>query len=286
MATGFLVASLEMAIDTQSETEKAANVKVDSLDIHLDSAAHKWLDAAAGWVASHSEPIIGAIVQHEVRSTISAQLKKVQAEGACATVNDLLQYTAMVDLGMKVIQPMKVHAPTIGEVDVYANVTQVVLPRSMTCGPWHFNGTHLDMQFDDARISADFDWKYNATEPGIWTKFWHNKGYGSMNATAGLRMKLNLLQPSAADIEIHLPDLDFYIRADSDDWLYRALNAIFRPLVRRGVQAFGGHVVRKVLECLADPSCHLITASDLRASTASSDRSALPPPPALTDIIV
>merc|ERR1712224_404506 len=67
--------------------------------------------------------------------------------------------------------------------------------------------------------------------------------------------------PSKADIQVHLPELDLSVHAVAHDWLYRALNAVFRPVVRKGVEAFGGMVIRRELTCLADPACHFLSSA-------------------------
>lgn len=253
-ATGDLSASLVIDVDTAALTEKDVRVTVDSLNLQLDSDKNKWLYDAAIWLGNHARPIIALAVQHELRSVMAQQLQSIKKEGSCATVNHLLKFSDAMHLEVNSVNPVTAHVPMIGDVDIFVNASNIVLPRSMSCGPWRFNGTYLDMFFDDASFSLDFEWRYVAKSQG----FLHNQGTGSMKANAGVKMAVDLLRPSNADIHVHLPELDLSVRAAANDWLYRALNAVFRPVVRKGVEAFGGMVIKHELTCLADPSCHAL----------------------------
>jgi hypothetical protein len=229
---------------------------ISAIDLRADAASEPWVYDALMWLANHARPAVGAVIQHQLRNIVTKALAEVRREGSCAYASDLLKVNEYIDLQVHAVHPVTSHVPTIGTVELAVNVSKMVLPRSLNCGPWSFNGTVLNMQFTDMQLSSDFQWMYRSRAHNAWGRFWHNAGDGSFNTSLSADIHLDFLRPSHADIKLKMSELDLTLRADAHNWMYRALNSAFRPLIRRGIEAFGGDLIKKEIECLSDSQCY------------------------------
>eukprot|EP00930_Biecheleria_cincta_P011170 TRINITY_DN11373_c0_g1_i3.p1 TRINITY_DN11373_c0_g1~~TRINITY_DN11373_c0_g1_i3.p1 ORF type:complete len:377 (+),score=66.65 TRINITY_DN11373_c0_g1_i3:34-1164(+) len=229
-ATGNLSFKLDVSVNVSNDEEEQLNFHMNSLNLHVDSTAHKWLYDAAIWLGNHAQGVLGVAIQHELRGHLQSALQLIRQRGACAEANSLLRVADTFHLEVKSVSPAKVHVPMLGDVEIFLNVSNISLPGSMQCAIRPFNGTLLDVAFNNLVFSLDFDWRYmKAGQP---SSYWQNAGWGHMNSTGGCYVNLDFLQPG------------------------EALDAVLRPLVRKSIETFGGHFVKRELECLADPACY------------------------------
>eukprot|EP00928_Gymnodinium_smaydae_P032829 TRINITY_DN23682_c0_g1_i1.p1 TRINITY_DN23682_c0_g1~~TRINITY_DN23682_c0_g1_i1.p1 ORF type:complete len:413 (+),score=82.45 TRINITY_DN23682_c0_g1_i1:184-1422(+) len=290
-ASGHVTSSFGTELDISNLAEKSLAFQISELNVKLAADADKWMYEAAAWLADHAKTAIAEIVQRELANTITATLKKVKAEGACAVARELQRDGRGIDVRLVPVEPIKQHFPTLGYLELYVNVTNLrFVGGDLSCGPMAFDGSNVEVSLSEIPIAAEFDWRYKATENNSWGRFWHNDGFGSFQVQAGCDAKVDLRDPSGADIAVHLPDLDLTIHATYDDKMYRAINAVLRPLVRKSIEAFGGRLIRKELECMADPACHgllQIAATPVVQQTASSNvASMLEEPAAATTFVI
>lgn len=251
LAKANVTLSLTLDVNLTALTDTVA-LKVEAVHVALAATKDPWVEDAVAWLVNHARPVLGAVVQHEVRGMLAKALQDVKKEGSCTFAAQLIHDVDYLHPQIDMREPEKVKVPVLGMVDVRINSTEIdAPPANITCGPWAFNGTDLQMEFSDLVLGMAFNWSYQKEH----SHFWHNVGTGHAKASCGVAAKVSLVHPSSGSVEVSLASLDLKLHAAADAWMYDALLFVLRPLFRAAIKDFAGDLIRKELACLADPKC-------------------------------
>eukprot|EP00929_Paragymnodinium_shiwhaense_P013111 TRINITY_DN120977_c0_g1_i1.p1 TRINITY_DN120977_c0_g1~~TRINITY_DN120977_c0_g1_i1.p1 ORF type:complete len:408 (-),score=103.35 TRINITY_DN120977_c0_g1_i1:23-1246(-) len=258
--SGRLRARFELEIDAATNAAKEMHLHVEFTDFNIPAEAEQWLHQARMWLLPSAQALMMRVLQRELREVVSKQLENVRQEGSCLTANEFLKHNAILDFRGQVA-PLFTDVYGIGDVELLLEVSDVAsVPRSVDCSDWSFNGTRMGMTFSQAAFQADFHWQYRAkTDGSEWGVGWHKAGAGSMKVNAACEVRMDFLRPAAAEVKVYMPDFELFLHEDADDWMYSALHSVFRRQVRAALERFGATIVKLELECVADPTCQLLT---------------------------
>jgi hypothetical protein len=251
-ATGKVDVSFHVGIDMTKEDDQLVQFRLGEIDISLGAQHHSWLTSALMKLVKFLRPLVSEVVQLAAKKVMHDSLAVVREHGGCAFLGDVLKQVRFVNFGFTSWEPIRVHVPVIGDVDISVNSTHIGQPTSMDCHHVAFNGERLAAHIENVPFDAGFNWAYRK----VGSSFWHNSGSGKAAVVAGTMVNIDLITPKSTSLKIDVPSLKLDLHADADAWLYKALTFAMVPLVRHSLNLFGGKFLTYELKkCLEDPSC-------------------------------
>jgi hypothetical protein len=259
-ATGATSVSFHVGIDMDKDKEQLVQFQLGEIDVSLGAQHHSWLTAAMMKLVKFLRPLVSEVVQLAAKKVMHDSLSEVRQKGGCAFLGGALKQVSFLKFGFTSWEPIRVHVPVIGDVDISVNSTHIGQPTSMECQHVSFDGERLVAHIENVPFDAGFKWAYRK----VGSSFWHNSGTGKANVVAGTMVNIDLITPKSTGLKIDVPVLKLDLHADADAWLYKALTFAMVPLVRHSLNLFGGEFLTYELrKCLEDPSCpHLSSASN------------------------
>lgn len=248
--------SFNITIDMVNEKHHVVDVEINALKVHLGAVRHSWITGAVEKVTNFMTPVVREVVYLAAEKAMDKMLAVIYDDGACVFAKDALKNLDVASLQFISYEPFQVHVPLLGDVNISVNSTGISPPTSMKCNKLNFTGTQLAADIQEIPFSVSFVWSYLKPD----SSFWHNQGTGEAAVVAGTKLFVDIMKPSSTSIAVSMPVLGVKLHAESDAWMYDALTKVLTPMIREGLQLFGGKELAHYLaKCIADPTCPHVT---------------------------
>jgi len=255
--------------------DKQFELELSELQLTATSVQLPITDTVITTLLSYSRPIFSRLIQKYTRRFLDGEMDVLARRTACSLIQEKLNATDLSHLQFATKDPVEIHVPVIGFMDVGVRSKQVQLLNTFACDAVSFTGTDVSVRIKGIDFDAAFDWSFahRSLLPFDLLFFLRNMGAGSVNASGAVDVHINLEEPARSAVSIDLPRLIVDLNPSSDWFIYGLVETFATPLIRRTLVTLANwYLDRTIVGCLRDPACAGLPPDLLRLQLEESEK--------------